>query len=124
MSQLCRYCCKNILSILSRNIDSRSARTRNNDSKKPAPRFDRYKFLFHRACLATFATQSAITGREQMQQNPLLNHLVGGGDERRWYGEAEHPGDRGVDDEFELARLHDWQLRRLRAFEYAAGIYA
>jgi hypothetical protein len=37
------------------------ARTRNNDSKKPAPRFDRYKFLFHRACLATFATQSANT---------------------------------------------------------------
>src|SRR5262245_8882232 len=34
---------------------------RNNDSKEPALRFDSYKFLFHRARLATFATQSAIT---------------------------------------------------------------
>src|SRR5262249_33005986 len=35
------------------------ARTSNNDSKEPTLRFDCYKFLFHRACLATFATQSA-----------------------------------------------------------------
>jgi len=28
----------------------------NNDPKEPASRFDCYKFLFHRACLATFAT--------------------------------------------------------------------
>src|SRR5215831_13409934 len=34
-------------------------RTSNNDSKEPTLRFDCYKFLFHRACLATFATQSA-----------------------------------------------------------------
>src|SRR5215475_13428671 len=34
-------------------------RTSTNDSKEPTPRFDCYKFLFHRACLATFATQSA-----------------------------------------------------------------
>src|SRR5262249_59913696 len=33
-------------------------RTSNNDLKEPTPRFDCYKFLFHRACLATFATQS------------------------------------------------------------------
>src|SRR5262245_24910187 len=32
--------------------------TRNNDSKEPMLRFDSYKFLFHRARLATFATQS------------------------------------------------------------------
>src|SRR5262252_6430421 len=38
------------------------ARTSNNDSKEPTLRFDCYKFLFHRACLATFATQSANTG--------------------------------------------------------------
>jgi hypothetical protein len=31
---------------------------RNNDSKEPALRFDSYKFLLHRARLATFATQS------------------------------------------------------------------
>src|SRR5262249_14853354 len=34
------------------------ARTSNNDSKEPTLRFDCYKFLFHRAGLATFATQS------------------------------------------------------------------
>src|SRR5262249_22073031 len=38
------------------------ARTSNNDSKEPTLRFDCYKFLFHRACLATFATQSALSG--------------------------------------------------------------
>src|SRR5262245_23573368 len=41
---------------------------RNNDSKEPALRFDSYKFLFHRARLATFATQSANNGRERVQQ--------------------------------------------------------
>src|SRR5262245_27264905 len=40
------------------------ARTSNNDSKEPTHRFDCYKFLFHRACLATFATVSARSGRE------------------------------------------------------------
>jgi hypothetical protein len=34
-------------------------RTSNNDLKEPTLRFYCYKFLFHRACLATFATQSA-----------------------------------------------------------------
>src|SRR5262249_51145800 len=34
---------------------------RNNDSKEPALRFDSYKFLFYRARLATFATQSALS---------------------------------------------------------------
>src|SRR5262249_30686196 len=38
------------------------ARTSNNDSKEPTLRFDCYKFLFHRACWATFATQSAKSG--------------------------------------------------------------
>jgi hypothetical protein len=36
---------------------------RNNDSKEPALRFDSYKFLFHRARLATFATQSPESGQ-------------------------------------------------------------
>src|SRR5262245_11189251 len=44
------------------------ARTSNNDSKEPTLRSDCYKFLFHRASSATFATQSAISGCEQMQQ--------------------------------------------------------
>src|SRR5262249_43836808 len=41
------------------------ARTSNNDSKEPTLRFDCYKFLFHRACLATFATQSAQSGHTE-----------------------------------------------------------
>src|SRR5262249_43136420 len=45
------------------------ARTSNYDSKEPTLRFDCYRFLFQRACLATFATQSAITGREQVQRS-------------------------------------------------------
>src|SRR5262245_33400125 len=41
---------------------------RNNDSKEPALRFDSYKFLFHRARLATFATQSAKRRHSAVQQ--------------------------------------------------------
>src|SRR5262249_49128364 len=41
------------------------ARTSNNDSKQSTLRFDCYKFLFHRACLATFATQSALSGHSE-----------------------------------------------------------
>src|SRR5262249_46880409 len=47
-------------------------RTSNNDSKEPTLRFDCYKFLFHRACLATFATQSALSGHAScVAQCPL-----------------------------------------------------
>jgi len=53
MTACCRFCCKSILSILSRNIDSRSGANAQQRFKKPARRFDRYKFLFHRACLTT-----------------------------------------------------------------------
>ena len=38
--------------------------------------------------------------------------------------EAEHPGGLGVDDQFELGRLHDRQVRRLCALEDAADIDA
>jgi hypothetical protein len=37
---------------------------------------------------------------------------------------AEHPGRHVIDDQLELARLHDRQVRRLRAFENATGIDA
>jgi hypothetical protein len=54
------------------------ARTSNNDSKEPTLRFDCYKFLFHRACLATFATQSAISRLTQRsKQASSLDRLVG-----------------------------------------------
>src|SRR5262249_44268766 len=48
--------------------------------------------------------------------------LVGGGEQLVRDGEAEHPGGRGVDDEFELARLHDRQIRRLCALEDTASV--
>src|SRR5262245_51296195 len=60
------------------------ARTSNNDSKEPTLRFDCYKFLFHRACWATFATQSAI--RRHLQCNKLQSYstdLVGTREQHR-----------------------------------------
>ena len=38
--------------------------------------------------------------------------------------EAEHPGGLEVDDQLELGRLHDRQVRRLRALKDAAGVDA
>jgi len=59
-----------------------------------------------------------------VQTPSLFDHLVGGGEQRRRHREAEHSGSRGVDDEFEPARLHHRQVRRLDALEDAAGIGA
>jgi hypothetical protein len=47
---------------------------RNNDSKEPALRFDSYKFLLHRARLATFATQSAKSGHGRPVIRPCRPH--------------------------------------------------
>jgi hypothetical protein len=58
------------------------------------------------------------------QTAPLFDHFVGNGEQGRRHGKAEHAGGLGVDDQFELARLHDWQFRRLRALEDALGIDA
>src|SRR5262249_12544478 len=49
------------------------ARTSNNDSKEPTLRFDCYKFLFHRACLATFATQSLKSDHRRSTCDPSLS---------------------------------------------------
>src|SRR5262249_5334092 len=52
------------------------ARTSNNDSKEPTHRFDCYKFLFHRACLATFATQSGTKRTYPIMRLRPLRSLV------------------------------------------------
>ena len=54
----------------------------------------------------------------------LLDHLVGNGEQRWRHGEAQHPGGLVIDDKLELGRLQDRQVRRLLAFEDAAGIDA
>ena len=54
----------------------------------------------------------------------LFDHLVGGGEQRWRHGEAEHPGGLGVDDQLELGRLHDRQVRGFGALEDATGINA
>src|SRR5262249_3155726 len=53
-----------------------------------------------------------------------FDHLVGLREQRRRDVEAKHPGSLGVDDQLELGRLHDRQVRRLRALQDAAGIDA
>jgi hypothetical protein len=49
---------------------------------------------------------------------------VRGGEQRRRHGKAEHPRGLGVNDQFELARLHDRKLRGFRALEDPAGVDA
>src|SRR6516165_4559279 len=51
-----------------------------------------------------------------------FDDLVGEREQLVRYGEAEHPGSRGIDDQFELARLHNRQVRGLGPLEDAAGI--
>src|SRR5258707_12847364 len=53
-----------------------------------------------------------------------FDHLVGAGEELVWHGQPEQPGRLGIDDQLELARLYDRQVRRLGALEDAAGIDA
>src|SRR5262249_36064048 len=67
---------------LARSIQDR-ALMRNVDSKIHATRFDCFKFLFHSFAAATFATQSAITGREQAQHRGAYSITASVGEQRQ-----------------------------------------
>ena len=54
----------------------------------------------------------------------LFDNLVGSGEQCRRHSEAEHPGRWNVNDQLELGRLHDRQIRRFRTLENAAGVNA
>src|SRR5262249_42075320 len=70
---------------------------------------------FDRECKKTFATKSAITGREQMQQEDvpvarLLDHLVGAPEQRRRHVEAKRLRSLEIKYEFDLGRRLDGQV--------------
>jgi hypothetical protein len=56
--------------------------------------------------------------------DPLLDHLISGGQQRFRDGKGECFGVLQVDDQFELARLHDRQIGWFLAFENAPTIDA
>src|SRR6516165_10246919 len=53
---------------------------------------------------------------------PLFDHLVGGGEQRLREFHAQRLGRFEVEDEIELCRLFDWQIRWLRALQYLVHV--
>jgi hypothetical protein len=56
-----------------------------------------------------------------VRRSSLLDHLVGGRQQRFQDGEGEGLGGLEVDDQLELGRQHHREVRWLPAFEDAAG---
>ena len=61
-------------------------------------------------------------GTYAVQQEDLLDHLVGEREQSVRHVEAEHSGRLNVDDQLEFGRLHNRQVRGFHAFEDPAGI--
>src|SRR5258707_15527227 len=87
------FVAKVFLAFRSETLIQDQLRTRNNESNEPALRFNCYKFLFHRACLATFATwgNSGIVPYEGTR-NQLSRNAWGHPDValQRWRATMEH----------------------------------
>src|SRR5262245_24688794 len=52
----------------------------------------------------------------------LIDYFIGAAEQRRRQCETQHSGGSRVDDQLELVRLNDWQLRRFGALKDAANI--
>ena len=65
-----------------------------------------------------------MTGREQLQQAPLLDCLVDAGEQLRRHLKAECLGRLHVDDELEFCCLDDRQISRLRSLQDLTGVNA
>ena len=52
----------------------------------------------------------------------LIDYFISAAEQRRRHGEAEHSGGLRIDDQIELVRFDNWQLRGLGALNDAANI--
>ena len=94
-------------------------------TREPYPRLEEFAITCTKRLLQqNLPTADSCTAANEATDLYLLDHLVGGSEERRRHSEAEHEGYLRVDDQLELARLYNGQICRLRALEDAPGIDA